>query len=162
MPRQSVGALRLLTASLLTASSIVCLALASTSARAEDGTLRLMPSTEWADPLSEAEMAELRGGFNGLTFGVVFTGGLSPNLEPVGDLQITAQPPAGTKVTQNGNGSVNVQAVVGSLGGASGVFQITQVPGSFNVVNNNLIVQINVVQSIGTVPDLNTLLNLTQ
>lgn len=106
-------------------------------------------------------MAKLRGGFNGLTFGVVFTGGLAPNLEPIGGITVT-DPPPGTQVTQTGSGSVNVQAVVGSLGGASGVFQITQVPGSFNVVNNNLIVQINVVQSVGGVPDLNTLLNLTQ
>ena len=139
----------------------LCVGATTRAAWAQAGTLRLGPSDAWAERLSEAEMAELRGGFNGLTFGVVFTGGLAPNLEPIGDLKVT-DPPAGTSVTQNSNGSVNVQAVVGSLGGASGVFQITQVPGSFNVVNNNLIVQINVVQSVGTVPDLNTLLNLTQ
>lgn len=138
-----------------------CLLLAHAPAHGGDGTLGLAPDEAWARPLSDAEMAELRGGFNGLTFGVVFTGGLAPNLEPIGELTVT-DPPAGTSVTQTGNGSVSVQAVVGSLGGASGVFQITQVPGSFNVVNNNLIVQINVVQSVGAVPDLNTLLNLTQ
>ena len=143
------------------AAMALCLSAVGGLAHAEDGTLHLLPERGWADQLTDAEMAELRGGFNGLTFGVVFTGGLAPNLEPVGDVQIT-DPPAGTQVTQNGNGSVSVQAVVGSLGGASGVFQITQVPGSFNVVNNNLIVQINVVQSVGALPDLNTLLNLTQ
>ena len=46
-------------------------------------------------------------------------------------------------------GQVQIQAGIGGLYGARGIFQIVQVPGSNNVVNTNMIVNISVIQIMG-------------
>ncbi len=40
------------------------------------------------------------------------------------------------------NDQVQIQTVIGNFVGTTGVFQIVQVPGNFNIVNANLFVQI--------------------
>jgi len=104
--------------------------------------------------LADQELDQMRGGYSGFSFGVHFTGywdtlgnasgslvydggaptslPSSPDLTTPGDA--TAQMPLG-------NGAV-VQAYVGNFNGASGIFQISQSPGSYNVIQNNLTVQI--------------------
>ncbi|MGE0748332.1 MAG: hypothetical protein AB7K86_23930, partial [Rhodospirillales bacterium] len=57
------------------------------------------------------------------------------------------------------NGDVQIQTVIGNFQGASGIFQIAQVPGNFNVVNNNLFVQVNILQDASSLPSLPSLLN---
>ena len=51
------------------------------------------------------------------------------------------------------DGQVNIQTHIGEFQGASGIFQIAQVPGNFNVVNQNMFIQINLVEpsSVGQI-----------
>ena len=101
------------------------------------GTLDLMPRQSWAKPLTESEMSELRGGFRGIAFSAFVT---VENLQNdlTGTINASAEPPI---ITTN-NDQVQIQTVVGNFVGTHGIFQIAQVPGNFNIVNNNLFVQI--------------------
>lgn len=96
-----------------------------------------------AEPLTSGEMAGLRGGYNGLAFRVVFEGFVDSNGNQDYTLNTTdsSTPQSDVTVTQ-GDGQVSLTASVGGFAGASGVFQVTQIPGSFNVVRNNLYVQL--------------------
>ncbi len=129
---------------------------------AANGTLAMAPSEDWAVPLSDAEMGDLRGGFAGLAFSVFFTGWFDKLGNAAGNLTVdtggaTSAPPPTFSVQ---NGQVNIQTVIGNFQGASGFFQITQVPGSFNIVHNNLFVQIAIIniQNAGSIPSLMSLL----
>lgn len=117
---------------------------------------------QWA-ALDESEMATERGAFNGLDFSVIFSGSVQPNSNPTGNLVVNgppAPPPSLADVNVGNNGDVTIQTIVGNLNGASGIFQITQVPGDFNIVNNNLFVQINVVQDLAAAPGLQSVLSM--
>ncbi|MGH7406722.1 MAG: hypothetical protein ACREKF_01750, partial [Candidatus Methylomirabilales bacterium] len=61
-----------------------------------------------------------------------------------------------------GNEQVKLFAGVGNLNGVSGILQINQVPGSNNVVHNNLFVQIAIinVQNAAQLSNLSSLLRL--
>jgi hypothetical protein len=50
------------------------------------------------------------------------------------------------------NGEVKISTSIGNFNGASGIFQIAQVPGNFNVVHNQLFVQIAVVNVLNGSP----------
>ena len=67
--------------------------------------------------------------------GLVTTGGGSldtfPTAQQIADLQ--------------GHG-VSVTAAMGGLGNAKGAFHIVQVPGSYNIVNSNFIIQLTMIQ----------------
>ena len=56
-------------------------------------------------------------------------------------------------------GQVRIMTSLGNFNGASGIFQIAQVPGNFNVVHNQLFVQIAVVNVVGgsRIPNLASL-----
>jgi hypothetical protein len=98
-----------------------------------------------AAPLTDDELSELRGGFNGLAFNVAFsgfidkvgTGSGSLAVGPNGAIVPGTPPDVSVK-----NGEVAISTHIGNFQGANGIFQIAQVPGNFNVVNNNLYVQI--------------------
>lgn len=131
-----------------------------------DGVRHLAAATvfnpRWA-ALDESEMATERGAFNGLDFSVIFSGSIQPNSNPTGNLVVNGPPapaPSLADVNVGNNGDVTIQTVVGNLNGASGIFQITQVPGDFNIVNNNLFVQINVVQDLAAAPGLQSVLSM--
>lgn len=131
-----------------------------------DGVRHLAAATvfnpQWA-ALDESQMATERGAFNGLDFSVIFSGSVQPNSNPTGNLVVNgppAPPPSLADVNVGNNGDVTIQTVVGNLNGASGIFQITQVPGDFNIVNNNLFVQINVVQDLAAAPGLQSVLSM--
>ena len=126
----------------------------------ERGTIGKAPGSAWATPVSDGELAQMRGGIGGLAFSVAFTG----SIDNLGNLQgFLAVDPAATQAPAPtftvADGQVNIQTSIGNFQGASGIFQITQVPGSFNVVNNNLFVQIAIVNmtSGSTMPALSTL-----
>lgn len=123
-------------------------------ASAHGETLSLRPAGDWALPLSDGEMGELRGGFAGVAFSAFFTGSFDSNGAAQGNL-VTSNPPGGTAPPPNStltsDGQVKISTVVGNFQGANGIFQIAQVPGSFNVVNNNLFVQVAVINIANTV-----------
>lgn len=117
-------------------------AVASSPAFAQSGNLSAMPLAAWAQPLSDGEMGELRGGFDGIAFSVFFTG----TVDSLGNSSISSGTTTGGTVpppsVTTSNGNVSISTVVGNFQGANGIFQIAQVPGSFNVVNNNLFIQV--------------------
>jgi hypothetical protein len=110
------------------------------------GTVELFAQFEANDiPLTDEELSQLRGGFNGLAFNVAFSGFVDKLGNSSGSLTvgqngaIAPGPPPDVSVK---NGEVMISTHIGNFAGANGIFQIAQVPGSYNVVNNNLYVQI--------------------
>jgi len=114
----------------------------------------------WAKPLNDQEMGELRGGFGGLAFNVVFGGTIEHLADPgTGANGVTGAPDP--TVTQS-NGMVNIQTAVGNFNGASGVFQIANLDHSnFNVINQNLFVQVAIIDvaNAASIPTIQNLLN---
>ena len=112
----------------------------------------------WAQPLSDQEMGELRGGFAGFAFNVIMSGNLAQLTDTGG---VTGAPPP--NIT-SGNGTVNIQTAIGSFNGASGVFQIANLENSsFNVVNQNLFVQVAIIDvaNSASIPTIQSLLDGT-
>jgi hypothetical protein len=91
--------------------------------------------------MNEAEMAGARGGYRGVSFGVYFSGSVSTGGN-------TGELPAGMTITQDGNNQVQLQASLGDLGGANGLFQFTNVVGDMNIVNNSIVINIMVVPDL--------------
>lgn len=121
--------------------------------------------------LTDDELNHYRGGYSGFYFGVSFTGywnslgQMSGTLITDGGMIIqdpNFQLPPGLQPggTLSGDG-VTIQSYVGNFNGASGIFQIIQSPGSFNVIQNNLVVQITLVNvaSQGALSNLRNLIN---
>jgi len=114
----------------------------------EPGTLHAFPASDWALALSDQELGEIRGGITGVSFEVFAiwfaevsslddpTNGLI--LDPViaGSVGDVSQP------FGINNGEVNLITEIGDFNGGSGIFQIVQVPGSNNIINNNLFINI--------------------
>jgi hypothetical protein len=106
---------------------------------------RLADSTAVALP--DDQISDVRGGFGGLDFSMFFSG----HVDTLG--QVEGQLLAGSNgvevpapVFGISDGQVNIQTHIGDFQGASGIFQIAQVPGNFNVVNQNMFIQINLVE----------------
>jgi hypothetical protein len=98
--------------------------------------------------MSNGEMSKERGGFDGVAFGVYFTGVLN---QPVS----SSLPPGVTVSTTPSQ--IQIVGGLGSFGNAAGIFQFTNIIGNMNVVNNNIIVNIAVqpqspTNSVSTVP----------
>jgi len=93
----------------------------------------------------EESLQEIRGGYMGVYFQVVFTGfwdNLGHNvsiLEGDSNSEFSADPVASLSGT-----NVRSIALIGGFNGANGIFQINQVPGSNNIIENNLIININI------------------
>ena len=88
-------------------------------------------------------MAEARGGMDGIAFGIFLSGTLNaPN---------TTTLPPGVSVTTPGSGQIQIIGGIGNLAGASGIFQLTNIIGDMNVVNNNIIINV----SLQTSPPTN-------
>lgn len=141
------------------ATAIILAVTTSGFACAQSGNLAMMPNAAWATPLSDSEMGELRGGFDGLAFSVFFTGSIDSlgNTTSSTGTTTTGAPPPNVTVS---DGTVRISSLVGNFQGANGIFQIAQVPGSFNVVNNNLFVQVALISVTNPtlIPNLATLL----
>lgn len=127
------------------------------------GTLGLGLDASWATPMTDDELGELRGGFVGLAFSVFFNGTFDSLGNATGNLEVNTNGAVGgpAPVVTVTDTNVQISAVVGEFQGASGIFQIAQVPGSFNVVNNNMFIQIAIINVLnGTdIPSLQSLLN---
>lgn len=93
------------------------------------------------EAMADSDMAQARGGYRGVSFGVYFNGSVSAN-GATGDL------PDGMSVTQTGDNRVQLQAALGDLGGAAGLFQFTNVVGDMNVVNNSIVINVMVVPDL--------------
>lgn len=142
-------------------------------AAAGGGTLTLMPSAVWSMLLSDAELEGIRGGFFGMAFSVFFQGFFDNLGNTAGTLNFSAVAPVNTGGTNGtssapapvvgvANEQVQLLAGVGNLNGVSGILQINQVPGSNNIVHNNLFVQIAIinVQNAAQLSNLSSLLRL--
>jgi len=105
------------------------------------------------------ELKGLRGGFAGLAFSVFFNGTVDSLGTQNGTLDVNVNAPAPTVTTTDTQ--VQIQTVIGNFQGASGIFQIASVPGNFNVVNNNLFVQLAIfeVMNANDIPALQSLLS---
>lgn len=108
------------------------------------GVLRSQLAENVAVALADDQISAVRGGFGGLDFSVFFSG----HVDTLG--QVEGQFMAGSNglpvpepVFGISDGQVNIQTHIGDFQGASGIFQIAQVPGNFNVVNQNMFIQIN-------------------
>jgi hypothetical protein len=142
-------------------------------AAAGEGTMAMMPSLAWSKLVSDAELAAIRGGFFGMAFSVFFQGFFDNMGSVAGTLNFSAVAPVNTGSTNGtssppapvvnvANEQVQLFAGVGQLNGVSGILQIAQVPGSNNVVHNNLFVQIAIinVQNAAQISNLSSLLRL--
>lgn len=115
--------------------------------------------------VDDSVLAGKRGAFNGISFSVLFNGTFDHNNVAAGNLNVNTNANTGTTTAPapnyavGNNGDVQIQTVIGNFQGASGIFQIAQVPGNFNVVNNNLFVQVNILQDASNLPSLPSLLN---
>lgn len=107
-----------------------------------------------------AEMDNIRGTYMGFYFSVLFEG-FWDNLGNYDAVLITGgNTPPGNTTALNlpPNTEVSIQASVGDFGDTRGIFFITQVPGSDNLVQSNLLINIQVIQVMGdTIPNLPTL-----
>jgi hypothetical protein len=120
------------------------------------GTMDLMPDSRHVAAIEDEKLDSMRGGFAGIAFNVIFSAFVENGTLTGGGTSSTTTggtgglPPVNTTIA---NGQVTVQSFVGSLSNVSGVFNIVQTTGSYNVVNTNLTVQIailNVLNSANT------------
>ncbi|MFI4975127.1 MAG: hypothetical protein ACHP84_11360 [Caulobacterales bacterium] len=84
-------------------------------------------------PMDNKEMGEARGGFDGVAFGIFLNGTITQQVPPT--------LPPGITVTTTPN-SIQVIGAFGNFAGANGIFQLTNVNGNFNVINNNIIINV--------------------
>jgi hypothetical protein len=135
---------------------------------AGQGTLYTADLAAFGPPLAEEALAQIRGGFQGMAFSVFFSTFVANTTSDLaGFLAVnTSTPPApggvgGTDTTvTNGGVQVRVAAIVGTaFQGASGIFQITQVPGNNNIVIPTLNIQIVLINvpSTAAIPSFTTL-----
>jgi hypothetical protein len=99
--------------------------------------------------LTDRELNEIRGGYlGGFAFGISFTGSWDTSGQMTGSIVYSDTgnlPPSGSAAGEVAGNGFTIQAYVGDFQGASGVFQIIQSPGSYNVLNNNLWVAVTIV-----------------
>lgn len=140
------------------------LAVPAATAQQGKGTYYMVEQDKLGQRLTDDELDKVRGGFLGMAFGVYFTGFWDNVGALEGNLLVNASvgenaiiPPPDINQTNN---AVQIQTVIGGFEGAHGIFQISSVPGSFNIVNNNLFVQIAIVNVLNSaqVPNLSSLL----
>ena len=129
------------------------------AAPASAGSLDAAPDESWARPLSNSEMSDLRGGISGIAFSVFFTGFVDSLGNQTGTLETDTTGTLSPTVNATADGNVTISTVIGNFQGASGIFQIAQVPGNFNVVNNNLFIQVAIING-PEVPSLQSLFGL--
>jgi hypothetical protein len=105
---------------------------------ASAGTLQFMPTGEWAQKLAESEMSELRGAGFGIAFDISITGSIESLAEFENLLPTTLPEGFGISVS---NGTASITTVIGGING-NGIFIFNQIPGSLNVVNTTVVINI--------------------
>ncbi len=93
-----------------------------------------------AQAVDEGELDEMRGAYMGMSFSVVFEG----YWDTLGNsfYETQGEPASAPSLPSN----VRIEASVGGFYGARGVFQIVQVPGSNNIIDTDLIINISIIQ----------------
>lgn len=134
------------------------------------GTLYTANLAELGPPLSDEALGGMRGGLAGVAFSVFFTthvtsqadfGGTFAVQTPNGAGSSGAPPVDPSTFSNTQNGQVRIATIAGSnFHGASGLFVLTQVPGSNNVVLTSVNIQIAIINVPNTaaIPSLATLL----
>ncbi|MBX6421977.1 hypothetical protein [Thermosulfurimonas sp. F29] len=110
--------------------------------------------------VSEPSLKELRGGYQGFYFEVIFSGFWDSTGQQWAEIKVntgmardSARIIAGNESPERGSlsnevaaspgtSSIQTKAVLGNFKGGSGIFQINQVPGSGNIVRNHLTINI--------------------
>ena len=108
---------------------------------------------DWGVKLTDQELDQIRGGYAGFHFGIEFTGywdnlgNVSGTLYSHEDVLVPEglSPLPGGTIGQADLEGASIKAYVGNFNGASGIFQISQSPGSYNVIRNDLILNITIV-----------------
>lgn len=116
-------------------------------ARAGAAALNAQLADASAVALADDQISEVRGGVGGLDFSMFFSGHVDSLGQAEGQLLAGSNGVAVPEPTFGiSDGQVNIQTHIGDFQGATGIFQIAQVPGNFNVVNQNMFIQINLVE----------------
>ncbi|MBW1796577.1 MAG: hypothetical protein JRJ38_19545 [Deltaproteobacteria bacterium] len=108
---------------------------------------------EFGAELTDEELNQVRGGYAGFHFGIEFAGywdnlgNISGTLYSDENVLVPegSSPLSGDAIGQTDLEGASIKAYVGNFQGASGIFQISQSPGSFNVIRNDLIINITIV-----------------
>ncbi len=112
-----------------------------------DDLVDLTGVVEQAEHVSDEEMSELRGGYIAdIYFSLYFDSRWkksedAPDYDPADPSQVEYSILSGSIQS----GDVQIQASVGGFNNSSGIFLITQVPGSYNIIHNNMIIQLAIV-----------------
>lgn len=132
------------------------------------GTLYTANLAEIGPPLSDEALEGIRGGMAGVAFSVFFTTYVTSQADFGGTLAVQTSSGAGSGAppvdpstfSNTQNGQVRIATIAGSnFQGASGLFVLTQVPGSNNVVLTSVNIQIAIINvpSTAAIPSLATL-----
>jgi hypothetical protein len=132
------------------------------------GTLYTANLAELGPQLSDEALGGMRGGLAGVAFSVFFTThvtsqadfGATFAVQPSTGAGSGAPPVDPSTISNNQNGQVRIATIAGSnFQGASGLFVLTQVPGSNNVVLTSVNIQIAIINVPNTaaIPSLATL-----
>ena len=107
---------------------------------ASAGTLEFMPSGDWAHKMSEPELQEYRGAGTGIAFDISVTGSIESLADFNGPPPTT--PPVGFGLSVS-NGLASITTHIGGVNG-NGIFIFNQIPGSLNVVNTTVVVNVTI------------------
>jgi hypothetical protein len=132
------------------------------------GTLYIVNFAEFGPPLSDEALGRMRGGLAGVAFSVFFTTHVTSQADFGGTFAVETSsgtgsggPPVDPSTFSNTqSGQVRIATIAGSnFQGASGLFVLTQVPGSNNVVLTSVNIQIAIINvpNAAAVPSLATL-----
>ncbi len=120
--------------------------------------------------LTDEELNQIRGGLGKFSFGISFSGifdklgnlsgqifsgndsvpqelieaAISQSSSNSKQPESTDKVPQGTIIETAKVDGANISAYVGNFDGASGIFQISQSPGSYNVITNNMTINISI------------------
>lgn len=106
---------------------------------ASAGNLDAMPKGDWVKKLNAVEMKDLRGAGFGIAFDIAISGSIENISDLIGTPGLTSPPPGFDLSVSNGIASVTT--AIGGING-NGIFVFNQIPGNFNVVNTNVIVNV--------------------
>jgi hypothetical protein len=124
----------------------------SVASAKEPGTFHAFPAGDWALALSDQELGEIRGGVGGVSFEAFSLWFAGKQGDPIDGLILrpviagSVGNPGGVSSQPFGinNGEVNLITEIGNFNGGSGIFQILQVPGSNNIINSGIFINITV------------------
>lgn len=119
----------------------------------EAGNLGLAASLDWAEPLADEEMGELRGGIGGVSFSLYYAGFIENLGSSVGNIAINSPDidimPAGSDLSDlvgdTAGGQIFFENLAGSFQGFNGVAQSLNVIGNNNQVQQTMLINLNVI-----------------